>query len=251
MQMVGGNGRNQFRQYVGQNVGNLNRYNAVQNVRNQNANGTVVAAQAEGNGNGNGNNGNQVRCCNCRGIGHFARNNIVRPRKRDAAYLQTQLLIAQKEEAGIQLQAEEFDLMAAAGDLDEIEEVNANCILMANLQQASTSGTQTNKAPVYDSDGSAKSMKSCFGGMMVNFGFFNGLEMEAFGEAMAVDNDWAIAGEMLEFLDTFGIVGFSERYNRVDIVEDERLEWSKDFNKAMLIDVVEASVEVEGSLFHP
>nr|GFA36160.1 hypothetical protein [Tanacetum cinerariifolium] len=57
----------------------------------------------------------------------------VRPRRRDAAYLQTQLLIAQKEEAGIQLQAEEFDLMAAVADLDEIEEVNANCILMANL----------------------------------------------------------------------------------------------------------------------
>nr|GEU98414.1 hypothetical protein [Tanacetum cinerariifolium] len=57
---------------------------------------------------------------------------------------------------GIQLQAEEFDLMAAAADLDEIEEVNANCILMANLQQASTSGTQTDKAPVYESDGSAE-----------------------------------------------------------------------------------------------
>nr|GEY73432.1 hypothetical protein [Tanacetum cinerariifolium] len=79
-----------------------------------------------------------------------------RPRRRDAAYLQTQLLIAQKEEAGIQLQAEEFDLMAAAANLDEIEEVNANCILMANLQQASTSGTQSDKAPVYDSDGSAE-----------------------------------------------------------------------------------------------
>nr|GFD38470.1 Gag-Pol polyprotein [Tanacetum cinerariifolium] len=50
----------------------------------------------------------------------------------------TQLLIAKKEEAGIKLQAEEFDLIAAAADLDEIEEVNANCILMANLQQAST-----------------------------------------------------------------------------------------------------------------
>nr|GEY96952.1 Gag-Pol polyprotein [Tanacetum cinerariifolium] len=74
----------------------------------------------------------------------------------DAAYLQTQLLIAQKEEAGIQLQAEEFDFMAAAGDLDEIEEVNANCILMANLQQASTSGTQHDRAPVYDTDGSAE-----------------------------------------------------------------------------------------------
>nr|GEX81759.1 hypothetical protein [Tanacetum cinerariifolium] len=60
------------------------------------------------------------------GVGYFARNCTVRPRRRDAAYLQTQLLIAQKEEAGIQLPAEEFDLMAAAADLDEIEEVNAN-----------------------------------------------------------------------------------------------------------------------------
>nr|GFB64190.1 hypothetical protein [Tanacetum cinerariifolium] len=96
MQMVGGNGENQFRQYAGQNVENLNGYNDVQNVRNQ------------------------------------------------------------KEEAGIQLQAEEFDLMAAAADFDEIEEVNANFILMVNLQQASTLGTQTDKAPVYDLDGSAE-----------------------------------------------------------------------------------------------
>ncbi|GKG41983.1 hypothetical protein Tco_0473734, partial [Tanacetum coccineum] len=35
-------------------------------------------------------------------------------------------------------------------------EVDANCILMANLQQASTSGTQADKTPVYDSDGSAE-----------------------------------------------------------------------------------------------
>nr|GFC24685.1 hypothetical protein [Tanacetum cinerariifolium] len=52
-------------------------------------------------------------------------NCIARPRRRDAAYLQTQLLIAQKIEAGIQLQAEEYDLMAATVDLDDIEEVNA------------------------------------------------------------------------------------------------------------------------------
>ncbi|GJR77815.1 hypothetical protein Tco_0090180 [Tanacetum coccineum] len=44
----------------------------------------------------------------------------------------------------------------AEGDLDEIKEVNANCILMANLQQASISGTQTDKAPIYDSYGSAE-----------------------------------------------------------------------------------------------
>ncbi|GJW41397.1 hypothetical protein Tco_0067242 [Tanacetum coccineum] len=109
MRMVGANGGNQFRQYAGQNVGYQNGYNAVQNVGNQvvqdavqnqgvqnvgnqngqivvpgitnqnpNGNGNVVAARAEGNATGN--NG-----------------------RRDAAYLQTQLLIAQKEEAGIQL----------------------------------------------------------------------------------------------------------------------------------------------------
>ncbi|GJZ73164.1 hypothetical protein Tco_0637310 [Tanacetum coccineum] len=171
MQMVGGNRGNQFRQYVGQNVGNQVVQNAVQNpgvqnVRNhngvivvlgiahQNGNGNVVVVPAEGNANGN--NGNQIRCYNCRGLGHLARSSTVRPRRRDAAYLHTQLLIAQKKEAGIQLQAEEFDLIDAAADLDKIEEVNTNCILMANLQQASTSGTQTDKATVYDLDGSAE-----------------------------------------------------------------------------------------------
>nr|GFD02549.1 hypothetical protein [Tanacetum cinerariifolium] len=35
MQMIGDNDGNQFRQYVGHNAGNLNRYNEVQNVGNQ------------------------------------------------------------------------------------------------------------------------------------------------------------------------------------------------------------------------
>ncbi|GJW77478.1 retrovirus-related pol polyprotein from transposon TNT 1-94 [Tanacetum coccineum] len=103
IQMVGGNGRNQFGQYA--------RLIVVQGIANQNVNqtrnGNVVATWAG-----------------------------VRPRRRDAAYLQTQLLIAQKEEAKIQLQAKYFDLMAVAGDIDEIQ--------------------KTEKAPVYDSDGLAK-----------------------------------------------------------------------------------------------
>nr|GEY71370.1 hypothetical protein [Tanacetum cinerariifolium] len=123
-------------------------------IQNQLGNGNLVAVRVEGNAAGH--NRNQIRCCNCRGVGHFARDCTVRPKRRDAAYLQTQLLIAQKEEAGIQLQAEEYDLMAAAADLDEIEEVNANCILMANLQQASSAGTQTDSTPIYDLDGSAE-----------------------------------------------------------------------------------------------
>nr|GFC81422.1 integrase, catalytic region, zinc finger, CCHC-type, peptidase aspartic, catalytic [Tanacetum cinerariifolium] len=162
--MIGGNGGNQFRQYAGQNARNLNGYNTVQNVGNQVAqnlrvqnvgnqngligvqrngnqnqigNGNLVAVHAEGNAAGH--NENQIRCYNCMGLGHFA---------RDCT-------------AGIQLQAEEYDLMAATADLDEIEEVNANCILMANLQKASPSGTQTDSTPVYDTDGSAEVIQIC------------------------------------------------------------------------------------------
>ncbi|GJV17141.1 hypothetical protein Tco_1362464 [Tanacetum coccineum] len=57
--------------------------------------------------------------------GHYASNCTVKPRKRDDAYLQTQLQIAQKDEAGIQLNSEEFDFMAAAGVYDEIEKISA------------------------------------------------------------------------------------------------------------------------------
>ncbi|GJY49965.1 hypothetical protein Tco_0439921 [Tanacetum coccineum] len=111
--------------------GNQNGYNAVKNVGNQ-----VVQNAVQNLGVQNVGNQNELIVVprianqnpNGNGLGHLARNCIVRPRRRDAAYLQTQLLIAQKEEAGIQLQAEEFDLMAAAANLDEIEEVNATAL---------------------------------------------------------------------------------------------------------------------------
>ncbi|GJZ04463.1 xylulose kinase-1 [Tanacetum coccineum] len=171
MLMVEDNVGNQFRPNAGQIAGNQNGYNALQNVgnlvgqnavqnlniqkiANQNVSGNVVAARAEGNGNGSIE--NQIRCYNCQRVGHCVRNCIVRPMRRDAAYLQTRQQIAQKEEAGIQLQPKEFDFMAASGACEEIKEVNANCTLMENLLQASTSSTQTDKAPFYDSDRSAE-----------------------------------------------------------------------------------------------
>nr|GEU90605.1 copia protein [Tanacetum cinerariifolium] len=94
MQMVRGNGENQFRRYAWQNarnpagyndvIGNHVIQNAIQNPRVQNGgnqngligiqengnqnqigNGNLVAARAEGNAAGQ--NGNQIRCYNCRG----------------------------------------------------------------------------------------------------------------------------------------------------------------------------------------
>nr|GEY55524.1 hypothetical protein [Tanacetum cinerariifolium] len=110
MQMVEGNGGNQFRQYAGNPagyndvIGNQVIQNAVQNLRVHNIRNQNGLIGVQGNGNQN-------------QIGN--------------------------------------------ADLDEIEEVNENCILMANLQQASTSGTQTDSAPVYDIDGSAEVHENC------------------------------------------------------------------------------------------
>ncbi|GKD15959.1 hypothetical protein Tco_1205117 [Tanacetum coccineum] len=146
MQLVGGNGGNQFRQYVGQNVGNMNRYNVVQNVRNQVVQNAVQNPGVQNVGNQNG----------LTVVPGIANPNVNQIGNGNVVAAQAEGNTNGNNEAGIQLQVKEFDLMAAIGDLNEIEEVNANCILMANLQQASTSGTQTDNALVYDSDGSAE-----------------------------------------------------------------------------------------------
>nr|GEY75228.1 hypothetical protein [Tanacetum cinerariifolium] len=64
-----------------QNDGNQNGLIVVLGNANQNSNGkgNLVAARAEGNATGH--NGNQIRCYNYRGLGHFARNCTVRPRR--------------------------------------------------------------------------------------------------------------------------------------------------------------------------
>nr|GEY49624.1 copia protein [Tanacetum cinerariifolium] len=90
----------------------------VQNVRNQNG---LIGVQGNENQNQIGN-GNLVAA--------RAEENAAGPMRRDVAYFQTQLSIAQKEEAGIQLQVEEYDLM-------------------------------TDSTPVYDSDGSAEVHENC------------------------------------------------------------------------------------------
>nr|GEX98086.1 hypothetical protein [Tanacetum cinerariifolium] len=83
------NSNNPYANLRVQNIGNQNGLIGVQESANQNqiGNGNLVAARAEGNAAGQ--NGNQIRCYNCRGVDHYARNCMVRPRRKDAAYFQT------------------------------------------------------------------------------------------------------------------------------------------------------------------
>ncbi|GKE97377.1 hypothetical protein Tco_0020728, partial [Tanacetum coccineum] len=130
------------------------RRNAMQNDGNKYGNGNVATTPAEGNSNGS--NDNQIRCFNGQERGHYASTCTVKLKKQDVAYLMQQMQIARKEEVGIQLTQEEFYFMADASASEEIKRVQMNCTLEDTLQQASTSGTHSDNAPVYDSDGSTK-----------------------------------------------------------------------------------------------
>nr|GEV09529.1 hypothetical protein [Tanacetum cinerariifolium] len=127
MQMAGGNGGNSFRQYARQNAEKHNGYNGVQNVKN-----------------------------------YIVQNAVQNPRVqivRNQNGLIVVSRIANQNPNGngnVVAARVEGNAIGNNGDLDQIDKVNANCFLMANLQQASTSGTQTDNAPVYDSDGSTE-----------------------------------------------------------------------------------------------
>ncbi|GJV26795.1 hypothetical protein Tco_1383243 [Tanacetum coccineum] len=95
----------------------------------QYGNGNVVTTPAEGNGNGT--NGNPIRCYSCRGEGHYAKTKL-----------------HNKQGIGMMLILQNIYRLAHKD----------------NLQQASTPGTQSDKAFVYDSDGSAEvhHSKNCY-----------------------------------------------------------------------------------------
>ncbi|GJX18379.1 hypothetical protein Tco_0221056 [Tanacetum coccineum] len=125
-QRISSNPRNRQIAQPGMNMGQDRQMQmvGVQNVGNQ-----VVQEQFESVCSEYGNQ-NAENCCS--GVNNLQRNwssckecTVSDPRRRDAAYLQTHLLIAQKEEACVQLQAEVFDLIAAAADLVEIEETRS------------------------------------------------------------------------------------------------------------------------------
>nr|GFA74274.1 hypothetical protein [Tanacetum cinerariifolium] len=151
IQNVRGNGRNQFRQYAGQVAQNQQGYNAWQN-------GGIQVAQNVVQNAGGQSGGPRVLEMGIKPCATIAKDwvtllGITQPDQGEGMMLIFRLScsLLKKKKNGFNFKQK--NLTAAAGDLDEIEEVNANCILMANLQHASTSGTQLDKAPVYDTNG--------------------------------------------------------------------------------------------------
>ena len=81
----------------------------------------------------------------------MARNCPTKPKKKDLDYLQKAVLLAQKEKAVFQLNAEENDFMALMDEMEDREDIEANCIFMANLQEAKYD-TDSESPPVYDAN---------------------------------------------------------------------------------------------------
>nr|GEU88976.1 hypothetical protein [Tanacetum cinerariifolium] len=86
-QRISSNPHNRQIAQQGMNMGQDRQMQMVGGNANQNpnGNGNLVAARADGNATEH--NGNKIRCYNCRGVGHIARNCTVKPRRRDDAYL--------------------------------------------------------------------------------------------------------------------------------------------------------------------
>ncbi|GKD90647.1 nucleotide-binding alpha-beta plait domain-containing protein [Tanacetum coccineum] len=116
------------------NVGRTNRTQAtnagnrvIQNIKENEENVQRIPRTSSTSGKTN------VRCYNCNGKGHYARD-CLKPRVRDAKYFKEQMLLSTKVEARFNLDAEENDfmLMNAYGD-DHLEELNASVIMMAHI----------------------------------------------------------------------------------------------------------------------
>ncbi|GJU64588.1 retrovirus-related pol polyprotein from transposon TNT 1-94 [Tanacetum coccineum] len=92
-----------------------------------------------------------IRCYNCNGEGHMAKQCTARKRVKDSEWFKEKMLLAQAQEARVVLDEEQQADHVDAYDSDCDDEATANAIFMANLSQVGSLNDDT-VAPRYDSD---------------------------------------------------------------------------------------------------
>ncbi|GJX26791.1 reverse transcriptase domain-containing protein [Tanacetum coccineum] len=121
------------------------------NSRNNQASGAWVINAV---GNTGANQPRVIRCYNCKGEGHMAKQCTTRKRVKYSEWFKDKILLAQAQEAGVILDEEQQDFLA--NSLEETDdycddETTSNAIFMANLYPVGSLNDDT-VAPRYDSN---------------------------------------------------------------------------------------------------
>ncbi|GKF43526.1 retrovirus-related pol polyprotein from transposon TNT 1-94, partial [Tanacetum coccineum] len=105
-------------------------------------------------GNANPGQARQIKCYNCNGIGHIARNYTQTKRPQNSEYFKDKMLLMQAQENGVTLDEEQLLSIVAddydAFDYDVDEAPTAQTMFMENLSSADPVYDEANVS--YDSD---------------------------------------------------------------------------------------------------